>query len=257
MSNRQELEQAVEAAVEQYNEDAEGFTDPGIEMDFGGHFDGPAIDLRKRDGGAVTHGLFGVYEAVHDSGYRVSNIKVLDNRDDPKTRVFLREVDQGADVRINTERDGLLKRVLSGPDSMIFVRGDDRVSIAAEGDIDYTDAEIYRRLDREGAFDKPRAEGFLVGLLVASTVSMDDLYPRTYDVDLDAGEMAREVAGTETAEDAVEWVHDEYGEGYAHVSELGPDDANPFVLRAALDEGTPPGWKQSEEAEYGDYLLKE
>ena len=257
MSDRLELKEAVQDAVDQYNEDVEGFIYPGIEMDFGDHFDGPAIDLRRTDGGAVTRGVFAIFEAIYDSGYRVSNIKVLELHDDPKTRVFLREVDQGADVRIETERDGLLKRVLSGPDSTIFARGDDRVSIAAEGDIDYTDAEIYRRLDREGAFDKPRAEGFLAGLLVGSTVSMDDLYPKTYDVDLDAGEMARELADTETAEDAVEWIHDEYHEGHAHVTSEGPDEKNPYVLGEVLDEGTPPGWVESDDPTYHHYLVKE
>lgn len=104
-----------------------------------------------------------------------------------------------SETRVRVDRDTLLKSVLdagrgrrSDP-NLNLVRGNVKVTLDQQGDIDFDTPEIQRRLDRAGALDQARAEGFLAGLFMGTTVAMEqmmfpdinDLYPEVEDVDAD------------------------------------------------------------------------
>lgn len=159
--------------------------------------------------------------------------------------------------------------------------------IYEEVDDQWAEMEIRRvfqeteRLDAEGT--EERAEGFAAGLFFGTTVAMaegimsplagmatdlESLYPEVgeattemgreviEDADIDAEELIRELEGVETADEAVEWIHEREGEGPAHVSDIGPDGQNPYVLHR-VDE-LPPGWERAEGDENEQmYLVKE
>lgn len=90
-----------------------------------------------------------------------------------------------SETRVRVDRDILLKSVLdagigrrSDP-SLNMVRGNVKVTLDQQGDIDFGAPEIQRRLDRVGALDQARAEGFAAGLFVATLMMAVDevMYP--------------------------------------------------------------------------------
>jgi len=86
-------------------------------------------------------------------------------------------------TRIDADRSILLKSILDSTrhsqHSFGSVRGNVHVELDFGGDIDFDAPEIQRRLDRAGALDQARDEGFAVGLFLATLMmAVDDvMYP--------------------------------------------------------------------------------
>jgi hypothetical protein len=86
-----------------------------------------------------------------------------------------------SETRVRAEREMVLKSVLdagrghrSDP-TLNMVRGNVKVSLEHTGDIDWDAAEIQRRLDQVGALDQARAEGFLAGLFMGTTLALEQM----------------------------------------------------------------------------------
>lgn len=78
------------------------------------------------------------------------------------------------------------------------------------------------------------------------------------DADVDADEIVEELSDNdddsiETAEEAVDWIHKQHGRKPAHVSGMGPDEKNPYVMRSV--EELPPGWRRQSDGD-SHYLVK-
>lgn len=118
---------------------------------------------------------------------------------------------------------------------------------------------VFRETESLGdEVEQARAEGFAAGLFFGTTLTMEmgSLYPETSD-DVDANEIIRELEGVETAQDAVNWIHNEYHRGAAHVTDNGPaDGVQPYTVKQSI----PDGWEYDTRTENGEdennYLRK-
>lgn len=168
----QELKNAVERVEEELNKQRTAT----INLKLDSHHDGPGIKAQE-SGGTVTGGMYALFEMAHEQGYVVTNVKDLGMH----TKMFLREADDRLDPEVEIDVDApiLFKSLLdfNGEDDdskHVINRHDTKVTLDFSREIDFEDPTIRRRLDRAGAFERPTAEGFLAGLLVGSTVVIEE-----------------------------------------------------------------------------------
>lgn len=140
------------------------------------HLNGDALDIYGMSN--IREAVrFGGLKSIHEAGYVVSNIKNFEKgtivAEEGKVRVFLRNADEFFDTEpserhISIDRTGILETILLEFDSRTTVRGDEKTVINFEGDLDLTEPRIQNILQREGALEPARAEGFVAGMFFAA-----------------------------------------------------------------------------------------
>lgn len=83
-------------------------------------------------------------------------------------------------AHVTVEREQIFKNLLTAPPpfdwdhdkTMHVVQGDDKAAVNITGTIDFEDSAIQRRLDRAGALDQARAEGFVTALWLLSLAAV-------------------------------------------------------------------------------------
>jgi len=207
-----DLQQTVERVEAELNERRYVHNNP-YDLEVGAHTDGPTIDVTK-DGEAPDKVIGTIFDAAFDAGYIVSGVNrhTTSGLGGPHTRLFLRPVEQKFD---HDSEDAELGGAMAG---MLFAL----MALNADDSNDDEDERLF--------------EGETAGTVV----------------DVDADKIVREMAGVETAEQAVEWIN-EKDEQHAHVSSRTGFEGQPYAHPTLVSE-IPDGWKRSDENE--NYLVK-